>query len=124
MNIYINMYMYIYIYAYTYIFIYTYTYTHTYTYTCAYMCIQVMKRCTRCRTVLYCSRECQLKNWQAHKFLCGPNPQQSTQDTPVCKSPVFVFSMRNNLTTGNSGAVHCIITTRSCDLLTLDKCVE
>ena len=57
-----------------------------------------MKLCTRCRTVLYCSRECQMKNWQAHKFLCGPNPQQGIpdhQDTPVCNSLVFVLSSRN-----------------------------
>ena len=41
---------------------------------------QVMKRCTRCRAVVYCSKECQAKHWQLHKFLCGPNPQESIQE--------------------------------------------
>ena len=41
---------------------------------------QVMKRCTKCKAVVYCTRECQVKHWQAHKFLCGPNPQESIQD--------------------------------------------
>ena len=40
-----------------------------------------MKRCTRCKAVVYCSRECQAKHWQQHKFLCGPNPQEIIQES-------------------------------------------
>ena len=34
-----------------------------------------MKRCTQCRSVLYCSRECQTKHWPAHKGECKQLPQ-------------------------------------------------
>ena len=34
-----------------------------------------MKRCTQCRAVLYCSRECQVKNWALHKEECKRLPQ-------------------------------------------------
>lgn len=34
-----------------------------------------MKRCTQCRSVLYCSRECQTKHWPAHKGECKRLPQ-------------------------------------------------
>ena len=28
------------------------------------------QRCSRCKNVWYCSRECQLKQWKGHKALC------------------------------------------------------
>ncbi|XP_069129985.1 uncharacterized protein [Argopecten irradians] len=31
---------------------------------------RVMKRCTRCRNVIYCSRACQLRDWVTHKYDC------------------------------------------------------
>jgi len=34
-----------------------------------------MKRCTRCRAVLYCGRECQVKHWAAHKSACNQLPE-------------------------------------------------
>lgn len=30
-----------------------------------------LKRCSRCRTAYYCSRECQKENWSFHKGLCA-----------------------------------------------------
>ena len=30
-----------------------------------------MKKCSRCKTVVYCSKECQIKDWKAgHKHAC------------------------------------------------------
>eukprot|EP00004_Rigifila_ramosa_P015510 TRINITY_DN3604_c0_g1_i1.p1 TRINITY_DN3604_c0_g1~~TRINITY_DN3604_c0_g1_i1.p1 ORF type:complete len:1313 (+),score=242.86 TRINITY_DN3604_c0_g1_i1:582-3941(+) len=43
-----------------------------------------MQRCTRCRTVLYCSKDCQRADWKVHKALCkepqssGPPPATGT----------------------------------------------
>lgn len=28
------------------------------------------QRCSKCKSVWYCSRECQLKDWKAHKEMC------------------------------------------------------
>ncbi|EXX54183.1 hypothetical protein GLOIN_2v1587334 [Rhizophagus irregularis DAOM 181602=DAOM 197198] len=30
-------------------------------------------RCSKCRQIYYCSRECQKKDWKVHKKLCGKN---------------------------------------------------
>jgi hypothetical protein len=35
-----------------------------------------MKRCTQCRAVLYCSRDCQVKHWGKHKEACKRLPQE------------------------------------------------
>lgn len=35
-----------------------------------------MKRCTQCRAVLYCSRDCQVKHWGEHKESCKRLPQE------------------------------------------------
>lgn len=32
--------------------------------------LQIMKRCTRCKSVMYCSRECQIKDWPTHQIVC------------------------------------------------------
>lgn len=29
-----------------------------------------LKRCTKCRKVLYCDAECQKADWKAHKMVC------------------------------------------------------
>jgi hypothetical protein len=45
---------------------------------CAECCktLPSMKRCTQCRAVLYCSRECQVKHWSSHKEACKRLPQE------------------------------------------------
>merc|ERR1712205_199373 len=47
---------------------------------------QTMKRCTRCKAVVYCSRDCQTSDWQTHRLLCGPNPQHTVQTEDTCSS--------------------------------------
>jgi hypothetical protein len=32
--------------------------------------VEGSSRCSKCRTALYCSRECQLKHWPVHKNIC------------------------------------------------------
>ncbi|KAL1849030.1 hypothetical protein Plec18170_007689 [Paecilomyces lecythidis] len=32
---------------------------------------QTLKRCARCQTTLYCSRECQKAHWKTHKISCA-----------------------------------------------------
>ena len=39
------------------------------------------KKCSRCKTVAYCSKECQSSNWQMHKKLCQEKDKLSTTNT-------------------------------------------
>jgi len=32
--------------------------------------VEGQSRCSKCRTALYCSRECQLEHWPVHKNMC------------------------------------------------------
>ena len=36
-----------------------------------------LKNCAKCRTTLYCSRECQKRDWKQHKQTCGKGQQPS-----------------------------------------------
>lgn len=44
------------------------------------------RRCSRCKSISYCSRECQVKHWsEEHKFQCQPldagtSPRSSVDD--------------------------------------------
>ena len=35
-----------------------------------------MKKCSRCRSTYYCSRECQVKDWEEHKKVCKKKDKQ------------------------------------------------
>lgn len=37
-----------------------------------------LKRCAKCSTTPYCSRECQKKDWKAHKKICGSQANSTT----------------------------------------------
>ncbi|KAI8602168.1 putative MYND domain protein [Dissophora ornata] len=41
-----------------------------------------LKRCAKCKTVNYCSRECQLAHWKIHKKVCASNAQQQQKQVP------------------------------------------
>ena len=40
--------------------------------TCCVCDAVTTKKCARCKSVFYCSRECQLEQWQRHRLLCAP----------------------------------------------------
>lgn len=41
----------------------------------------VLKRCSGCKTVLYCSKFCQQKHWPKHKPMCKQSTQTPSQDS-------------------------------------------
>lgn len=38
----------------------------------------IMKRCTRCKRVVYCSRDCQMKDWPDHQLKCQTGKVKDT----------------------------------------------
>ncbi|KAF8861842.1 hypothetical protein BDZ45DRAFT_671659 [Acephala macrosclerotiorum] len=46
---------------------------------------QPLKRCAKCQTTLYCSRECQKDDWKVHKRICAS--QAAAHDGPSAPSP-------------------------------------
>jgi len=64
---------------------------------CLY-CLKVVKgsmRCSKCRTALYCNRECQLKHWPVHKNICQDSNAEDSDQKLYKKA-------ENNSTQGNS----------------------
>ncbi|XP_061174576.1 uncharacterized protein LOC133183660 isoform X2 [Saccostrea echinata] len=51
---------------------------------------QTMKRCTRCREVYYCSRECQAKDWPVHRTMCSVTGENSTTGKKWTENSVSV----------------------------------
>ena len=48
------------------------------------------KRCKQCKSVLYCSMECQKAQWQEHKLLCQAISQLSNSESREFKDPACV----------------------------------
>jgi hypothetical protein len=46
---------------------------------CCLKKVEGSSRCSKCRTALYCSRECQLKHWPVHKNICQDS--NNTEDS-------------------------------------------
>ena len=46
---------------------------------CAECFQEAEKKCSNCQLVFYCSRQCQLKHWTAHKSFCKANTKKSLQ---------------------------------------------
>lgn len=49
--------------------------------------LERFKRCKRCKSVLYCSMECQKAQWQEHKLLCQAISQLSNSESREFKDP-------------------------------------
>jgi hypothetical protein len=41
--------------------------------------VEGSSRCSQCRTALYCSKDCQVKHWPAHKNSCVRNKEDSIE---------------------------------------------
>ena len=57
--------------------------------------VQGSSRCSKCRTALYCSRECQVKHWPVHKNNC-----QDSNNTMSSNEKVQMKA-ENHLNQGN-----------------------
>ncbi|KAH3835139.1 uncharacterized protein LOC127878930 [Dreissena polymorpha] len=66
--------------------------------------LNVMKRCSRCRNVLYCSRECQTKDWSVHKTVCYPI--SVAQQIPVEKRTQPDKSIFDDLENSSTASYH------------------
>ena len=51
--------------------------------------------CSICLTVFYCSKECQQKDWRAHKKRCKPGSKSDTQLSHVYQQVVLNFAQSN-----------------------------
>ncbi|KDR67771.1 hypothetical protein GALMADRAFT_231682 [Galerina marginata CBS 339.88] len=45
-----------------------------------------LKRCSRCRSVSYCSKQCQIANWKSHKPQCEPVSGSDLTESPPARS--------------------------------------
>lgn len=47
-------------------------------------CIQItqVQKCARCRIAQYCSKQCQIGDWPAHKLVCGKITKEEADRTP------------------------------------------
>jgi hypothetical protein len=52
------------------------------------------KKCAKCKTVQYCGRACQVKDWPIHKYVCEslPFPEKKPSSSPA----VYCFFMPEN----------------------------
>ncbi|KAI0045865.1 hypothetical protein FA95DRAFT_1560744 [Auriscalpium vulgare] len=70
-----------------------------------------LKRCARCRSVMYCSEACQVNGWPSHKHECTDRAEWSTSDMIQLStrnrkfhSQCVLADARNNLKTLRAGA--------------------
>ena len=51
-------------------------------------------RCSRCKTVRYCSRECQSNAWKEHKKTCVP-PFATNHDSPTSRKRIVLITLED-----------------------------
>jgi len=39
-----------------------------------------LKKCGKCKQKLYCSRECQIKDWEKHKLICVERKEEPAKE--------------------------------------------
>ena len=49
-----------------------------------------LRKCSRCRLVHYCSKDCQAKNWPIHKSYCKYQEQNKTDDTEGKVTSIYI----------------------------------
>lgn len=58
------------------------------------------KKCARCGNAFYCSKECQIRNWSSHKYICGKKPQRDPKYQKVVyftRTEKYPLSIRSYL---------------------------
>lgn len=50
------------------------------------------RACTRCRSISYCSRECQQKDWPSHRLLCAQYHTQPPRPSPSHRRAILLRS--------------------------------
>ncbi|XP_077984635.1 uncharacterized protein LOC144439235 [Glandiceps talaboti] len=78
---------------------------------------KVLKRCTGCRDIFYCSRECQIKDWPGHRLNCVGSSDKDNMATMERKSTDLSATQNSSLQTprqrnesmqsSNSSAPNC-----------------
>lgn len=66
-----------------------------------------LKRCAKCQTTWYCSRECQKAKWKEHKRVCASNAASAASGSngPRTDAPAATSTSAGESRQGRSGAI-------------------
>ncbi len=64
---------------------------------------QPLQRCAGCRSVYYCSRECQKNAWSDHKAQCRSSPANGTPGPSTTTRTTMTMNLGDLLGSGNTG---------------------